>query len=135
MFHHDRPQRPAPSMLHTCGNGKNGTRSEPRWDDAGVGPMSGEKPGLQPRLELRRGGGQGVRRKTGVLDGVSVGFDARRWLYVANSCFKLEKESRKKLGITPKTRGLKPLAGDAPPIFGHCHRSGTESRSVTALRN
>ena len=59
----------------------------------------------------------------------------RRWLYVANSCFKLEKESRKKLGITPKTRGLKPLAGDAPPIFGHCHRSGTESRSVTALRN
>ena len=25
-------------MLHTCGNGKNGTRSEPRWDDAGVGP-------------------------------------------------------------------------------------------------
>ena len=71
--------------------------------------------------------------KTGVLDEVSVGFDARRWLYVANSCFKLEKESRKKLGITPKTRGLKPLAGDAPPIFGHCHRSGTESRSVTAL--
>ena len=71
----------------------------------------------------------------GLLDEVSVGFDARRWLYVANSCFKLEKESRKKLGITPKPRGLKPLAGDAPPIFGHCHRSGTESRSVTALHN
>jgi hypothetical protein len=62
VVHHDRPQPPAPSMLHTCGNGKNGTRSEPRWDDAGGGPMSGLKTGLQPRLELRRGGGQGVRR-------------------------------------------------------------------------
>ena len=59
---HDRPQPPAPSIFHTCGNGKNGTRSEPRWDDAGGGPMSGSKTGLQPRLELRRGGGQGVRR-------------------------------------------------------------------------
>ena len=50
-------------MLHTCGSGKNGApRSEPRWDDAGGGPMSGSKRGRQPRPELRRGGGQGVRR-------------------------------------------------------------------------
>ena len=62
-----RSTRLGPSdQPHRCstpaGMAKTAPAGEPRRDAAGGGPMSGLKTGLQPRLELRRGGGQGVRR-------------------------------------------------------------------------